>query len=202
LSQSSRAGTTSLVSRPPPPHTSVLSKARSPQEPELPRGCALGRRVSESNRTMWIWSFFKRVALLSACAGICAAADLTVDASKPLPYRIPRAIFGTFLEPIGKSIYGGLWAQILENPSFEENLWSAANLKAKLDADPSLYRSSGIGLPIPWKPLDWAGWRYEPRWGDAANSARSLFIMGLAGRQIGVRQSIYLSAEVHGQHLC
>ena len=34
---------------------------------------------------------------------------------------IPRTIYGTFLEPIGSSIYGGVWAQVLQNPSFEEN---------------------------------------------------------------------------------
>ncbi len=52
-------------------------------------------------------------------------AIIAVDASKPASYTIPRTIFGSFLEPIGHSIYGGLWAEILENPSFEDNLWSA-----------------------------------------------------------------------------
>jgi len=38
---------------------------------------------------------------------------------------IPATIFGSFLEPIGHSTYGGLWSELLENPSFEEGLWSA-----------------------------------------------------------------------------
>ena len=53
-----------------------------------------------------------------------------VDAANTL-HKIPRSIFGTFLEPIGNSIYGGLWAQILQNPSLEANLWEACRLHAR-----------------------------------------------------------------------
>jgi hypothetical protein len=31
---------------------------------------------------------------------------------------IPPTIFGSFLEPIGHSTYGGLWSELLENGSF------------------------------------------------------------------------------------
>ena len=118
---------------------------------------------------------------------------IDVDAGKPLGYRIPRTIYGTFLEPIGKSIYGGLWAQILENPSFEDNLWNAAAIERMLQQQPDLRRASALGLPLPWEPLDSTqGVRYEPRWGDAANSARSLLVMGLPGKETGVRQQVYL----------
>jgi len=55
---------------------------------------------------------------------------IEINAAKTAGYRIPRTVYGTFLEPIGRSIYGGLWAQLLENPSFEENLWSADQLRA------------------------------------------------------------------------
>jgi alpha-N-arabinofuranosidase len=121
------------------------------------------------------------------------AATITVDASKPQGPEIPQTIFGTFLEPIGHSIYGGLWAQIIENPSFEENLWNAAAIRDMITADPDLIRGSALGLPLPWEPLDpTQGNRYEPRWGDAANSGRSLLVMGLPGREAGVRQKVYL----------
>ncbi len=107
--------------------------------------------------------------------------------------KIPTTIFGTFLEPIGNSIYGGLWAQLLENPSFEENLWSVEALNRKLRANPALVQSSGMGLPVPWEPLEVRqGWRYESRWGDAANSSRSLLIMALPERETGVRQEVFL----------
>lgn len=122
-----------------------------------------------------------------------AEAVIEIDASKPLAYKIPRTIFGSFLEPIGNSIYGGLWAEVLENPSFEENLWSATTIQKMINDEPGLARASDLGLPLPWEPLDdKQGNRYEPRWNDAANSYRSLLIMGLPNQQVGVRQKVYL----------
>ena len=120
-------------------------------------------------------------------------ATIEIDASKPSSYKIPRTIFGSFLEPIGHSIYGGLWAEVLENPSFEDNLWNAGTIQKMLNDEPQLARASELGLPLPWEPLDAKqGNRYEPRWNDAANSHRSLFLMGLPDKQVGVRQKVYL----------
>lgn len=120
-------------------------------------------------------------------------ATIEINASKPLPYAIPRTIFGSFLEPIGSAIYGGLWAEILANPSFEDNLWSARAIQKMISDEPELARASDLGLPLPWEPLDFKqGNRYEPRWNDAANSYRSLFLMGLPDKQVGVRQKVYL----------
>jgi len=124
--------------------------------------------------------------------GVTPEATITIDASKPASYKIPRTIFGTFLEPIGNSIYGGLWAELLKNPSFEDNLWNAGAIQRMLSDEPQLARASELGLPLPWEPLDAKqGNRYEPRWNDAANSYRSLFLMGLPGKQVGVRQKVY-----------
>jgi alpha-N-arabinofuranosidase len=143
-------------------------------------------------------------ALLMMGAALCQAqtgfvrserndAVIEVDAAKKADYKIPRTIYGTFLEPIGKSIYGGLWAQILENPSFEENLWSVRALRRLIEREPALERASGTGLPLPWEPLDYVqGRRYEPRWSEAANSSRSLLVMALPGKQTGVRQQVHL----------
>ena len=122
-----------------------------------------------------------------------ADAAIVIDASKPLPYKIPPTIFGTFLEPIGNSIYGGLWADELANPSFEDDLWTATRVAEMIKQEPPLSRASELGLPLPWEPLDSnQGARYEPRWGDAANSFRSLLIMALPGKETGVRQKVYL----------
>jgi alpha-N-arabinofuranosidase len=119
-------------------------------------------------------------------------AVIEVDASK-IQHAIPRTIYGSFLEPIGHSIYGGLWAQLLENPSLEENMWSAGRIVQMLAQRPELTESSNMGLPLPWQPLDATqGWRYEPRRGDAANSQLSLMIMALPGKQTGIRQQVYL----------
>jgi alpha-L-arabinofuranosidase len=120
-------------------------------------------------------------------------AVIEIHAARPGPHRIPRTIFATFVEPIGRSIYGGLWAQLLDNPSFEDNLWSASEIRGMLVREPALERSSSLGLPLPWEPLDYRqGVRFEPRWGDAANSFRSLLVMGLAGTESGVRQQVHL----------
>ena len=140
------------------------------------------------------------VALLaSLLAASCWARDngrpatITIDASRAAAFSIPRTIFGSFLEPIGNSTYNGLWAEILQNPSFEENLWSAANIVKMVQAEPSLTRSSALGLPMPWEPLDsHQGNRYEPRWGDAANSSRSLEIIGVPAQPTGVKQKVFL----------
>jgi alpha-L-arabinofuranosidase len=130
--------------------------------------------------------------LFAAAAYGQSEAVVRVNAANSL-HAIPRTIFGTFLEPIGSSTYGGLWAQILVNPSFEENLWSAGRIRQMVTQRPELGQGSNLGLPLPWQPIEDAqGWRYEPRWGDAANSARSLLIMALPGKQTGVRQEVYL----------
>jgi alpha-L-arabinofuranosidase len=135
------------------------------------------------------------IAAFSAVPILVCGQDVVVDvnASRTAAYKIPRTIYGTFLEPIGNSTYGGLWAQILENPSLEDNLWNASQLRSKLEANPGFYRSSELGLPLPWEPLDAAqGTRYEPRWNDAANSYRSLFLMALPEAETGIRQAVYL----------
>ena len=118
-------------------------------------------------------------------------AAIEIDTQKVV-HAVPRTIFGGFMEPLRSAIYGGgIWAQLLENPSFEENLWSADALTHLVQGRPELGRSSRMGLPIPWESLYPQGSRFEPRWGDAANSSRSLLIMGLPGKQTGVRQQIY-----------
>lgn len=124
---------------------------------------------------------------------IPATATIQVNASQSAGAAIPRTVFGSFLEPIGNSTYNGLWAEILQNPSLEAGMWSAGNVGRMLHDDPELGRASALGLPLPWEPLDPnQGNRYEPRYGNAANSWRSLVIMGVPGEPTGIRQKIYL----------
>jgi alpha-N-arabinofuranosidase len=130
------------------------------------------------------------------CASIAAAQSplrITIHVDQPIGAPIPPTVFGSFLEPIGNSTYNGLWAEILQNPSFESGLWSARNIAEMLAADPQLSRASQLALPLPWQPLDAKqGNRYEPRRNDAANSYESLAILGLQDRETGVRQQVYL----------
>jgi alpha-N-arabinofuranosidase len=125
-----------------------------------------------------------------------AVIHLRVHADRPAASLIPKTIFGSFLEPIGHSTYGGLWAELLENGSLEENLWSAGAIARMVQERPELIRASDLGLPLPWEPLNSAqGNRYEPRWGDAANSYRSLEVMALPSGETGIRQRIYLPVQ-------
>ncbi|MGA8030083.1 MAG: alpha-L-arabinofuranosidase C-terminal domain-containing protein [Bryobacteraceae bacterium] len=127
--------------------------------------------------------------------------NIRVNASNPANYKIPPTIFGSFLEPIGNSTYNGLWAEILQNPSFEENLWSAQAIARMIQDEPDLARASQLGLPLPWEPLEATeGNRYEPHWGDAANSWRSLEIIGVPGRETGVRQKIFVPIHRESQY--
>lgn len=135
-------------------------------------------------------------ALSPVASGQQAPLTVHVDATKPARYKIPRSIFGAFLEPIGNSIYDGLWAELLENPSFEDNLWSAPNLVKMIHDRPELAVSSELALPLPWEPLDRSeGARYAPEWGDALNSSRSLLLMSLPNQPTGVRERVYLPAD-------
>jgi len=153
----------------------------------------------------------KTAYVIAACAwwiGAAAAFGQIIDESRGTPERtihirvhadqahrdaIPATIFGSFLEPIGHSTYGGLWAELLENPSFEEGLWSSGAIARMVQARPELERASQLDLPLPWEPLDVRqGNRYEPQWGDASNSWRSLLIMGLPRTDVGIRQRIFL----------
>lgn len=125
---------------------------------------------------------------------------IKINAQKRAGFKIPDTIFGSFLEPIGNSVYGGLWAEILQNPSFESGLWSASNVARMIRDDPGLGIASRLALPLPWEPLDpRQGNRYEPRRDDAANSWQSLAIFGLPGHETGIKQQIFLPAyrELH-----
>jgi len=142
--------------------------------------------------------------LILACA-LCARGQITVsepipktvtldiNAAAPLGDAIPRTIFGTFLEPIGNSTYNGLWAEILENPSFEAGLWSPQKISDMLHDRPELRQAGDLGIPPPWEPLDARqGNRYEVHDGDAANSFQSLRVFAVPGEPTGIRQKVYL----------
>jgi alpha-N-arabinofuranosidase len=123
---------------------------------------------------------------------------------------IPRTIFGTFLEPIGNSTYNGLWAELLQNPSFEAGLWSPAKIAEMLQERPELRHASDLGLPVPWEPLDaHQGNRYEVHYGNAVNSWQSLRIFAVPGAPTGIKQKVYLPVHrtsvyvgsFYGKHL-
>jgi len=122
-------------------------------------------------------------------------AHIDVFAGRHASYTIPRTVYGTFLEDIGHSVFGGVSAQLIDNPSLEAYDASLETLKQRFST-PDFEASTRMGLPLPWLPLrDHEGVRYEPRWGHAANSSRYLYLMGLADREVGIRQLVYLPIE-------
>jgi alpha-N-arabinofuranosidase len=122
---------------------------------------------------------------------------IVIRVSRPdTQHDIPSTLFGTFLEPIGHSTYGGLWANVVENPSFEEGLRSAENLETEWNSHPELRTASSLGLPAPWEPLYLTqGSRYAPVRGDAANSAQSILLMSLPGKEVGILEQVYLPVQ-------
>ena len=118
---------------------------------------------------------------------------IDVNAAQIGNQQIPRTIFGTFLEPLGNSTYNGLWAELLQNPSFESGLWSPNRVADMLRGSPELQQSGRLALPLPWEPLDARqGNRYELNYGDAANSWQSLRVFGVPGEPTGIKQKVYL----------
>jgi alpha-N-arabinofuranosidase len=121
-------------------------------------------------------------------------------------FRIPRTVYGIYTENVGNEIYGGLAAQLLENPSLEDYHANLQVMNARF-ADPAFTESMTQGLPLPWQPLRNVGKRYESIFGPgAANSDRYIYLIGLPhpepkgikGRptvtteELGIRQGIYL----------
>ncbi len=172
------------------------------------RGLAMRSKFALSDRA-FVFSTASLLALLTSSSAACQItssagsqdAIIHLRVSVPqTPQAIPATLFGSFLEPIGHSTYGGLWADVVENPSFENGLWSLPRQEEMLQKRPELRRASDLGLPIPWEPLNGQqGSRYLPVRGDAGNSYQSLLIMALPGAEVGVREQVYLpvARELH-----
>src|SRR5919202_13202 len=101
--------------------------------------------------------------MLATIAGAQTPIRIEVHTRSAAAKPVPPTIFGSFLEPIGNSTYNGLWAEIVQNPSFEDGLWSASAVQNMMTTDPQIVRASQLGLPLPWEPLNSDdGNRYEP----------------------------------------
>ncbi len=137
----------------------------------------------------------------AACAQVTPSRPMpptvTVHVGNEGTERVPDTIFGSFLEPIGNSINGGVVAEILENGSLESGLWNHTNLDNLFHDQPELVESTNqTGIPLPWRPLNMAaGNRFELHVGDAANSWQSLEILGTPNQQTGIVQKVYLPVQ-------
>ena len=170
-----------------------------------------GLRIRAQQYSLWRQYVGNAVVWWPLCAGLSAGilcsqslgryvnsgdarAVITVNAGERGTYRIPRTIYGTFLEHIGESVTGGVSAQLLDNPSLEPYPATPEVINHRFSGA-SFRQSTRFNLPLPWLPLRAAGRRYELRSGNAANSTSFLYVMGLPGREVGIRQSVYLPVE-------
>src|ERR1039457_754867 len=109
------------------------------------------RRVVMRKTFLWALSMSLATALhgqITVVQPIPQMANIDVNAASVGAETIPRTIFGTFLEPIGNSTYNGLWAELLQNPSFEAGLWSPARVADMLHDNPELIPASRLALPL------------------------------------------------------
>ncbi|MGA3097958.1 MAG: alpha-L-arabinofuranosidase C-terminal domain-containing protein [Bryobacteraceae bacterium] len=133
-------------------------------------------------------------------------AVIDIRAGQQSSFRIPRTVYGIYTENVGNEIYGGLSAQLLENPSLEDYHASLQVMNTRF-SDRAFVESLNEGLPLPWQPLRNVGKRYESIFGPgAANSDRYIYLIGLphpepkgikgrptvATDELGIRQGIYL----------
>lgn len=122
---------------------------------------------------------------------------VTVHVASSGTERVPDTLFGSFLEPIGNSINGGISAEILVNRSLEAGLWNHVNLENMFRAQPELIESSNeTGIPLPWQSLNKAaGNRFELHVGNAANSWQSLELIGQPDELTGIKQKVYVPVQ-------
>ncbi|HOZ49096.1 MAG TPA: alpha-L-arabinofuranosidase C-terminal domain-containing protein [Candidatus Hydrogenedentes bacterium] len=98
---------------------------------------------------------------------VCAALSATtidVDVSKRESTPVPREFFGQFGEHLGYNLYGGQWAQLLRNPSFEGYDLYACEVdgaKAKLGL-PEIDAGRELGLACYWLPEGDAAYALDP----------------------------------------
>ena len=101
-----------------------------------------------------------------------------------------------FLEPIGNSTYGGLWAEILQNGSLESGLCSASNVARMIRDEPGLGERVKVGIAVAMgaircearEPVRGQAWRCDRTPGNLCD-------IGLPGQGTGIKQQIFLPAQ-------
>lgn len=126
-------------------------------------------------------------------------ARVFIDCNRKADKPINRNLFGKFTEHLGRNIYNGMWAQILENTSFADwsffsRIWTpeADHLR---DPDIERHRSAyEKGIAYRWLPCGSEDATYLIDWLNPYNAKTSQQIT-VPGPEAGIRQSIYLPAH-------
>jgi alpha-N-arabinofuranosidase len=115
---------------------------------------------------------------------------------------VSRYLYGKFTEHLGRNIYGGMWAQILQNPGFEGwHFWGSnfADIKrrarhyAERLGVPDIMESYDRGIAPWWLAYGRGDVSYELDT-DSFNSelAQKITVDSLESQQVGIRQVIFL----------
>ena len=131
-----------------------------------------------------------------------AGAEIHLYTEEKASEPISRYLYGKFTEHLGRNIYGGMWAQILNNPGFEgRGFWGSDFEDVKLRMEhharrsgtPSLMDSYDKGIAPFWLSYGSGDAGYELD-ADSFNSelAQKITVNSLESQQVGVKQDIFL----------
>jgi len=129
-------------------------------------------------------------------------AEIHLYANNKAKKPVSRYLYGKFSEHLGRNIYGGMWAQILNNPGFEgwhfwgknrEEIQRRALHQAERLGVPDIMESYDKGIAPWWLAYGRGDVSYEPDT-DSFNSelAQKITVNSLESQQAGVRQVIFL----------
>jgi len=134
--------------------------------------------------------------------GSDTGAEVHLYADEKAEKPISRYLYGKFTEHLGRNIYGGMWAQVLQNPGFEGwHFWGSdkANIERRLRhyAErmdmPDIMDSYRRGIAPWWLAYGQGDVKYELD-KNSFNSelAQKIQVSSLESPQAGVRQVIFL----------
>ena len=142
-----------------------------------------------------------------------STAKVDIYAGKRAEKPVSRYLYGKFAEHLGRNIYGGMWAQILNNPGFEG--WKyflgsdRKNIEYRYGQYVKLIKKNSAGKESPGQDVEslWLSRYIAPWWivygkgdviykldTDSFNSefSQKITVKSLKSRYAGVRQAVYL----------
>jgi len=129
-------------------------------------------------------------------------AEIHLYASKRAENPISRYLYGKFTEHLGRNIYGGMWAQVLQNPGFEGwHFWGSDRERIERNLPhyaermgiPNIMESYNRGIAPWWLAYGSGDVAYELDTNSFnSETAQKITVNSLTGQQAGIRQIIFL----------
>ena len=131
-----------------------------------------------------------------------AGSEIHLYANEKAEKPISRYLYGKFTEHLGRNIYGGMWAQVLNNPGFEGwHFWGSdfEDIKRRMERSaarlsiPNIMGGYDRGIAPWWLAYGNGDVSYELDTNSFnSESAQKITVNSLESRQVGVRQVIFL----------